>query len=135
MEELDKGVWIDEKQAWIVYRKFKQTNLKSVGSKVDTYHLRGGSGSSTPYGSQDTVSETGLLRRRKQQTRQFFQRVISEMLPARRIYITGPAEAKIGLKKEISSIKNLSLKSMVVESADRMTPNQFKAKVKDFFEK
>lgn len=135
MKELDKGIWIDEKQAWIVYKKFEQTILKAIGSEVETYHLRGGSRTSTPYGPQDTVSETGLLRRKKQQLRQFYKRVINELLPAKRIYITGPAEAKIGLEKELASITNLTLKMLVVETADRMTENQFKAKVRDFFDK
>lgn len=133
MQELDKGIWIDEKQAWIAYKKYKQVNLKSIGSIVEPYHLRGGSGSSTPYGPQETVSETGLLRRKKQQLKKYFTRVIEEMLPARRVYIMGPAEAKIGLKKEIEEMKSLPFQSVVVETADSMTQNQFKAKVKEFF--
>ncbi|MEP1096590.1 MAG: hypothetical protein ABJG78_15850 [Cyclobacteriaceae bacterium] len=133
MDELDKGIWIDETQAWIVYKKYKQINLKSVGSVVEPYHLRGGSRSSTPWGPQETVSETGLLRRKKQQLRTYFRRVIQELLPAKRVYIMGPAEAKIGLQKELEQMKSLSFKSMVVETADSMTQNQFKAKVKEFF--
>ena len=117
----------------LFFKKFDQINLKSVESKVDFINLHGGSRSSTPYGPQETVSETGLLRRKKQQLRTYFKSVIDEILPAKRIYIAGPAEAKIGLQKEIEQMKNLSFGSMVVESADSMTENQFKAKVKQFF--
>ncbi len=133
MKELDKGIWLDERQAWIVSQKSKTVNLKAIDSDVETYHLHGGSGSSTPYGPQDAVSEPALNRRKNQQLKNYFQRVIDEVLPADRLYITGPAEAKIGLEKEISQLKDLSIQSLTIEPADSMTKNQFKAKVKDFF--
>ncbi|MEO9485224.1 MAG: hypothetical protein ABJG47_17325 [Ekhidna sp.] len=135
MKNLDKGVWIDERQAWIVYQNRNHVSLKAVGSEVETYHLHGGSGSSTPYGPQEAISETTLNRRKEQQLKNYYHLVIEELLPAKRLYISGPAEAKIALEKEIAQRKNLPLKSVVVEPADSMTKNQFKAKVKDFFEK
>ncbi|MEO9870600.1 hypothetical protein [Ekhidna sp.] len=134
MKDLDKGVWIDERQSWIVYQRFGQINMKIISSNVETYHLHGGSGSSTPYGPQDAVSETALYRRKDHQLKNYFQKVIEELLPVKRLYVTGPAEAKIGLEKEISKMKNLSVRSVVLEAADSMTKNQFKAMVKDHFE-
>ncbi len=134
MQDLDKGIWIDEKQAWIVFRKYNKTNLKAIGSDVETYHLRGGSRSSTPYGPQETVSETRLLRRKNQQLKNYYRRVLGELLPVSRVYLTGPAEAKVGLEKEILELKDLSLKTLRVETLDSMTKNQFKAKVRAFFD-
>ena len=131
----DKGVWIDEREALIVSSVGKQIIAKRITSNVEQYHVGGGSGSATPYGPQDAVSETGQLRRKKQQLKRFFQKVIKELKPAMRIYIIGPAKAKEGLRKELSETNDVSFQSLVVESADSMTQNQLKARIKSYFVK
>ncbi len=134
MNQLDKGVWLDEKEAWIAFFDGSQVQMKSIDSEVEDFHLHGGYGTTeTPYRSQDTVSETGLLRRKKGQMKTYLQHVLKEILPVDRLYIMGPAQTKVRLEKAITESKNLTLQSVVVEAADKMTQNQFKAKVNEFF--
>ena len=133
MKDYDKGIWIDERQAWILSCAKNNLLLKTIRSEVEAYHLHGGSGSSTPYGPQDVVSETALNRRKDQQLRNYFQLVISEILPAKRLFITGPAGAKTGLHKELNLMKDHTFESITTESSDSMTENQFKALVREFF--
>ena len=52
---------------------------------------------------------------------------------ADKILIFGPGEAKIELEKELKKSKELSLKIVGVEPADKMTEKQIAAKVKKVF--
>lgn len=133
MNQLEKGVWLDEKEAWIAYFDGSEVQMKSINSEIEDYHLHGGYGTETPYRSQDTVSETGLLRRKKGQMKTYIQHILKELMPVDRLYIIGPAQTKVQLEKAITESKNLTLQSVVVQAADKMTQNQFKAKVNEFF--
>ena len=48
-------------------------------------------------------------------------------------YIVGPGEAKIELRKEIEKRKEFASKKLHVETADKMTEKQIKARVRQFF--
>lgn len=133
MKEDDIGVWIDEREALIVSYNSGLIKLKRLYSEVESYHVTGGAGSSTPYGPQDAVSETGYLRRKKQQLKRYFKLVIQELESARRIYVLGPAEAKEGLVKDLVASKEVVYERLNVETADSMTDNQLKARVSKFF--
>lgn len=132
MKTTDKGIWIDEREAWIVY-KDDEIKLKKIGSEVEPFRVHGGSGSSTPYGPQDTVSETKFMRRKKQQLKQYFVHLIDELKPVDRLYIAGPAEAKIGLESEIAGMSHDKINVVAVDTTDIMTENQWKAMVREFF--
>ena len=63
----------------------------------------------------------------------YFNDIIKVINDSDEIYIFGPAEAKIGLRKMIQSVPNLGMKLTKVESSDSMTLNEVKAQVKQFF--
>ena len=134
MENLDKGVWVDERKAWIASKRSGDIIVVTIDSEVEPFHLHGGSGSSTPYGPQDTVSEKTLQRRKAQQLHRYFQHVIRMIKPVNRLLITGPAEARIGLEKEIGK-STLKLGMLINTPSDSMTENQFRAMVLNHFEK
>ena len=53
--------------------------------------------------------------RMKQQLKQYYQDIIKKIEVADRIYIFGPGEAKVELRKEIEKKKNLVLKSCMLK--------------------
>ena len=127
------GIWLDSREAFIVYLDNETENTDRVYSDIDEANPVGGSGSSTPYGAQEAVSETKYLHRRQHQEKQYYQS-ISERIAARdAIYIMGPSQAKIGLEQELKKQSKHAEKIVSVESCDRITDNQIRAKVRDFF--
>lgn len=124
---------MDSREAFIVYLNNGSEKTLRLSSDIDESHPVGGSGTSTPYAAQDAVSDTKYLHRRQQQEKQYYQSIIEQLSTRDGIYIMGPAKAKIGLEQVLKKQQNQSVKIMAVESCDRMTDNQIRAKVRDFF--
>ena len=128
------GLWVDHKKATIVSILEKGEEISHIESDFEGhFRLSGGSRSPTPYGPQETSSETKQKERRKHQLHRYYQDIIRAVQDAKRIWIFGPGEAKIELEKEIRRSKELSEKLVGVEAADKMTQNQIAAKVRKFF--
>ncbi len=127
------GIWLDSRDAYIVYLDNGSEKILHLSSNIDESHPVGGSGTSTPYGSQEAISETGHLRRRQQQEKQYYHSIIEKLSHRDGIYIMGPSQAKIGLEQEMNKEPRQSEKILAVESCGRITDNQIKAKVRDFF--
>jgi hypothetical protein len=64
----------------------------------------------------------------------YFQQIINLLKEAKRIFIFGPGEAKIELKKMIEKNKLFSNKISDIETTDKLTEPQIVAKVKKYFE-
>jgi hypothetical protein len=129
------GIWIDHEKAFLVSIQDKRESSKKIQSEVES-HIKalGGSRPTTPYGPQEASAEKKLDERRKQQLHKFYQKILPELREISKIYIFGPGEAKHELDKEIKKSKELSLKRVKIETADKMTENQIKARVKNYFE-
>ena len=127
------GVWLDNRYAFIVYLNDGDEKTMRLTSDIDESHPVGGSGSSTPYGAQDAISETKYLNRRQQQEKQYYQSIIQLLDERDGIYIMGPSTAKVGLEQELKKHPASYSKVMSIESCDRITDNQIRAKVRDFF--
>jgi len=97
------------------------------------FRLSGGSRSSTPYGPQEIASEKRVDARHDHQLHQYYKKIVQEVQDAEQIFIMGPGEAKVGLKKEIDKSKGLSSRIVGIQPADKMTDSQIAAKVRDFF--
>ena len=126
------GIWLDYKRAIIMILDPSPSTI-SVDSMIETNVPKGGSGSVTPYGPMDKVSESAFLSRRKQQESTFYRRIIAKIEHASAIYIFGPGMAKQGLLKSIKSHKGFNPDVVKMETADLMTPAQMMAKTLDFF--
>lgn len=127
------GIWLDSREAIIVYLDNGSEKTLRVHSEIDESHPVGGSGTSTPYGAQEAVSETRYLHRRQQQEKQYFQSIKERLSKRDAIYIIGPSQAKIGLEQVLKQQPKKAEKIIAVESCDRITDNQIRAKVRDFF--
>lgn len=127
------GIWLDYRDAYIVFINNDSEKTLHLTSHIDESHPVGGSGTSTPYGAQEAISETKYLHRRQQQEKQYYLSIIEKLSPRDGIYIMGPSQAKIGLEQEMSKKPGQAGEILAVESCNRITDNQIKAKVRDFF--
>lgn len=127
------GIWLDSQQALIVELNGEQETLTQIKSKIRTGKSKGGTGMSTPYGPQDGVSESKMLEKRNNQFKKYYDDIIQVIKSGDELYVFGPAETKIGLRKVIQAIPSLGMKLAKVETSDSMTLNEVKAQVREFF--
>ena len=128
------GIWIDKREAKIIRLEDGRETQKSVRSEVEEYHPKGGSGSRAKGGPQDVVQDSKYTNREKQQLKDYFNQVITHIINADAIVITGPAETGEKLNKELEQNHSaIHSKVSSVEKADVMTDNQLMAWVKDYF--
>ena len=130
------GLWVDHEKAIIVSLMGESHKVIHVESDIEgRFRLKGGSRSSTPYGLQDATSESKRDFRYSKHLNIYFQHIIDLLKEAKQIFIFGPGEAKIELKKEIEKNNVLSGKISDIETTDKLTEPQIVAKVKKYFEK
>ncbi|OEK01014.1 hypothetical protein BFP97_05590 [Roseivirga sp. 4D4] len=127
------GIWLDFDQAFIYHLQKGKNDFVIVDSEVEHFHLVGGSGSSTPYGPQEAVSEKKHLERRKHQTKNYYDRIQAHLKGSLEVMITGPAEAKVGLLNHLDKANDRTFNIHPIGRADKMTTNQIKAAIRDFY--
>jgi hypothetical protein len=128
------GLWIDREKAFIVTLIGKNTTTESVHSEVPGHiGLAGGSGSEAAYGRQDITVERRIEERYRNRLHKYYKKVIHEIEDADKIFIFGPGQARIELKREMKRSKERFAKIVGVERADKMTEEQIITKVKAFF--
>jgi len=138
------GIWVDHKKAVVVsktrpeqlYEKDAEITVTEMVSEVERkVRLAGGARTrNVPWGPQEVAVDSKIEARQKQQLRKFYQQIIEFLKDADKIMIMGPGEAKLELKKEISTSKVLAPKIVGVQTCDKMTNNQIAAKVQSYFD-
>jgi hypothetical protein len=119
------GLWVDHKKAIIVSITDQGEEIGHVISKVEKQGRR--SGDSPLKGTYDPYQVPPENKKQKAYTRHlniYYDAVISAIRSSEAIFIFGPGEAKIELKKRLEK-KNLAGRIMGVETADKMTDRQF----------
>ncbi len=130
------GIWIDHEKAFIVSIAGDQITINNIVSNVDGHiRLSGGSRTSTPYGPQEGPSEGRREERRRQKLHQYYKEIIRIISEAEGFFIFGPGEAKTELIKEMNKSKDLSSRIVGIDTTDKMTERQIKAKVRKYFAK
>ncbi|UCB44457.1 MAG: hypothetical protein JSV25_09540 [Spirochaetota bacterium] len=128
------GVWVDHEKAFVVILYDGKDKLKLIKSNIAGHvRLSGGSRTKSPYGPQNVASERKVEEKRRHHLQDYYQEIIKNISTADKFLIIGPGDAKIELKKEMEKSKELTRKIVKVEPADKMTENQIRAKVKDYF--
>ncbi len=127
------GVWIDLREAIITKGKtLEEQSLAKINSNIDVGHVKGGSGSSTPYGPQDAVSESKFLEKKNHELKDYFDRVAEKVVGAKMLLICGPAETKNKLFEDFGNRHEFKNTAIFQKTTDSMTDNQFKALVREF---
>ncbi len=127
------GLWIDRKEAVIVSIDQKRTSMKKLQSGVQRLEYRGAPRSKTAYSAQYGQGDNQLHRQYLHHLDKYYKQVISHLQDANSILIFGPGEAKSDLKKRLAHEK-ASRRVVVLETADKMTEPQIRAKVRKHFE-
>jgi hypothetical protein len=128
------GLWIDHKEAILVSIENGQTLVQRVASGAESHHKPSGGWKSGGTSVAQSVSNEHVdEERRRHQYHAFYQKVIVLLGDSDNVALFGPGEAKIELAKEIEKVADLHRKEVTVETCDRVTENQFIAKVKTFF--
>ena len=123
------GLWIDHKEAFVVFSHEHKTEPQSVTSDLEK-HVR----------FSEHLSETGGLAEDQRDVQfqvhlnRYYDEVITHIHDATSILIFGPGEAKGEFKKRLEH-KGLGSCIVGVETVDKLTANQITAKVNDYFHK
>ena len=127
------GLWIDHKQAFLIWHNRKRVEVIPSNLEPRT-HFSGGARIGGRY-NQSVDSELRHNDRYNNQLSKYYEQVISTIQNADSIFIMGPGEAKLELEKAIKKRKDLLRKLLKVETADKMSKNQMIAYVRGFFSK
>ncbi|MGE3973700.1 MAG: hypothetical protein AB7F59_04155 [Bdellovibrionales bacterium] len=126
------GVWLDQSKAVIVLIDGKNIDVKKLKSSLKRHHkATGGSRKALPYvynGGADGHNEEN---KRKQELKEYFDKILEAVQDANKLYIFGPSAAKFGLQNQIES--SGKIKNATVEVSDNLTDRQIIAHVKKHY--
>jgi hypothetical protein len=117
------GLWIDHKQAVIVFVAGKDAETKRISSNLEKHHRQ--SGVSMPADDVRQRELTGHLN-------SYYDEVVACARDAESILILGPGEAKNELKGRLEKA-NLGGRIASVETSDKLTDPQIVAQVREYF--
>jgi len=118
------GLWIDHREARIVFITDAGEELKKIESGVDK-HTRFKSGKADENGSSEDVAD----RKFGNELKEYYDKVVAILREADSVHIFGPGEAKHELEQRM---ERAGLKNRIagVETADKLTDRQVAAKVR-----
>jgi hypothetical protein len=120
------GVWIDHKEAFIVFDGVEAPKSASGVEK----HVKFVGHASAHEGAADDQRD----RQHAAHLGKYYDEVISHLHDAESIFLFGPGEAKGELEKRLAA-KGFAERIVGVETTDKMTDHQVVAKVRQHYEK
>jgi hypothetical protein len=119
------GVWMDNKHAFIISTTDRKTGgefqmLKKIERKEHT--------------DENYKNERFELAKEKQELKQYYKSISTEIEQDEAIYIFGPGKAQEELKNVLKEIHVFKSKNIILGSSDKMSVKQMIARVTDFFE-
>jgi stalled ribosome rescue protein Dom34 len=115
------GLWIDHREAFVVFANEVAEDIKSGLEKHVRFSM-----------SEDGKADDQRDRQFQTHLNQYFDKVIKHIATAKYIFIFGPGEAKVEFKKRLEG-KGMGERIVGVETVDKMTPHQIEAKVQQHF--
>jgi len=124
------GLWIDHREAVIVTLSDKGQETRRIKSHVEKQLRRSGrSPSQGSFEAQMMPADDSREREYTGHLANYYDEVISCLLPAKAILLFGPGEAKGELRKRIQRNK-LDVRITRFETSDKMTERQIAQKVR-----
>jgi stalled ribosome rescue protein Dom34 len=129
------GIWLDKKVAYVISDDLNgHQTMEVIFSKVEIFHVHGGSGTRRKGGPQDVVQDRRYLERENHQLKNYFKEIVGHIKDCDQVVIYGPAETGQKFKKELDqNYESLALLVSEVVITDSMSKNQMKALVRDYF--
>ncbi len=127
------GLWIDHRKAVIVSVSKQEAETTIIVSEVEKQLRR--SGDSPLKGSfeaQQVPSDNRQQRAYTGHLNTYYDEIIDSFNDEKSIFIFGPGEAKVELKKRLEK-RSLNEHITDIETVDNMTDPQIVAKVKEYF--
>ena len=127
------GLWIDHRNAVIVFLAGEEEEIQLVRSNVEKQIQRAaGSRSGGPFESQAVQSDGRQQRAFTKHLDTYYNEVVSCIRDAESILIFGPGESKGEIKKHLER-EGLGGRIVGIETTDKMTDPQIAAKVRQYF--
>lgn len=135
MKQVKTGIWLDFRDAYVIsLDENENATIRHLKSEVTHPATKGGSRSKTPWGPQFSPPDDTNQERANHEEHRYFQEILDDIAPeTEQIVIFGPAEAKLGLKKEIERIKHYHPRLRAVLPSDYITEKEMVVLVRDFF--
>jgi stalled ribosome rescue protein Dom34 len=128
------GIWIDQSRASLISVSEQGTSLRTIQSHIESRERIPGEGKDYgKIGHQYIDYEKKKINRKTLQKNEFLKDILNEIKEVEELVVFGPAEMKTELRKAIEKDRFLSPRLKAVENAGKMTDNQLKAWVKDYF--
>lgn len=128
------GIWIDAKQAIIVYLNESGQEMKKVQSDIEKKVRVPGEGKwFTRMGNQFFNFDRKKEAHRVRDTQAFFKDIQQELAGVEELVLFGPAAKKSELEKYLQEQGPSGCTIQAVQPADSMTDNQVAAWVRQFF--
>ncbi len=128
------GIGIDKREAKIFHIVNGKEHVDTITSNMEDFHVGGGSGTKFKGGPQDVKQDSRYLERERHQLTEFFKNIVKFITDADAIVIFGPAQTGKKLSDELSEKYSRIYKKLnSIEKADKMTDNQIKEWVRDYF--
>jgi hypothetical protein len=130
------GIWIDGSKAIIVTLSEGDEHIKEIKSDIENrIHHKSEGDKGTFMGNRHINNEKKFDERKKHQIDRFVSDVVDEIKQDDELYVFGPGELKLSLKKRIEKEGHLASRLHPIEPADSMTMNQVVEQVKAFYNK
>jgi hypothetical protein len=128
------GVWIDHRKAVIVAVTDTGEEIRLIISQTEKQLRRAGdSPLKGPYEAQQVPADDSRERKLTGQLNIYYDAVIASIRAADSLLLLGPGEAKGELAKRLER-HHFSGRIVGSETADKMTPRQIAAKVRQYFQ-
>jgi hypothetical protein len=133
--EIKTGIWIDQETAYIIRVTGDEPVIEKIKSGIESRIRIPGEGRNfARFGETYDNKEEKKQRRQQQERKKYFKEVIKHVLHDDFLYLIGPGKGKEELNNAIEEEHGFKGKVILIETTDRLSQNQMKEKVIDFFE-
>ncbi|MCB4791490.1 MAG: hypothetical protein LHV68_06340 [Elusimicrobia bacterium] len=127
------GLWIDKKKAVIISISDKGEEIKVVNSNMEKYFQpSNGNFYNNDFGRKDFPAYDIVKRDMEMHIQKFYDKIISLIHNADPVFIFGPGQIKIGLRKKIESNKSMT-RNVKIENADKLPYSGILKRVRDHY--
>lgn len=136
LPEKKAGIWLDQEKAFIIrVAGLAEPPMEKIESGVESVIRHKGEGKvSARFGQAFIDDQEKKQHRQKNQRQKYFKEIIEKIQDVDFVYLFGPSDARHELKNEIEKLRSWKGIIAANEPADRLTENEMKKKVINFFE-
>jgi len=132
--DIHAGIWVDRTKALIVMFVGEEASVSCIEFNISQY-FRSYKAQQllSLYDNQSLIPESRIDEQIRKRMHKYYKRIINDVEYADQVFIFGPDETRLELKKAMSKSKERLAKIVGVEKADQMSERQIIAKVKSFY--